>query len=244
MWTAAEGTHVVGSFYQFISLLSYDTLSKEKHIIGRNPCFVCVGFKRQWQRRRNWRRTVTPEQMSFDRVFFYFRWCRFFCYHFICLGSSIHIIWYVNSWDVAGNRGVGPAGMLRADLERSKAIKKPRGLGDISLWTEIGKPRSRIAPISGKVCANRGKDIIFAFESNPIFSIFPLWCLLYILYLFFFPGNLFSEGTFCEGWHSSLVFVEKNKPPWNDWTDFLLMWNNIFLCITCVTNPFPCSRSR
>lgn len=77
VWTAAEGTHVVGSSYQFISLLSYDTLSTEKYI-KRNSYFVCVGFERQWQRRKNWRRAVTPEQLSFDRVFFNFRFCRFF----------------------------------------------------------------------------------------------------------------------------------------------------------------------
>lgn len=64
--------------------------------------------------------------------------------------------------------------MFRADLERSKAIKKLGGLGDISLWTEIGKPRSRITPVSGKVCEICGQDIIFAFENNRIFSIFFL----------------------------------------------------------------------
>lgn len=208
VWTAAEGTHVVLSLYQFISPLSYDKLSKEKHIIGRNPYFVCVGFKRQWQRRRNWRRAVTPEQLSLDRVFFNFRSCSFICYNFICLGGNIDVIWLVSSWDAAGNKGVEPAGMFRADLERSKSINKPRGLGDISFWTEISKPSSRITPIWGKVCANRGQDIIFAFENNHIFSIFLLWSLLYILYSYLGISSL--KGHFMRD-RTADFFVDWGK---------------------------------
>lgn len=88
--------------------------------------------------------------------------------------------------------------MFRTDLERSKAIKKLGGLGDVSLWTEIGKPRSRITPGSGKVCANRGQDIICAFKSNHIFSTF-IFFLMPPLNPFFFPGTLFPEGHFLRG---------------------------------------------
>lgn len=185
--------------YQFISLLSYDTLSKEKHI-KRNSYFVCGGFERQQQRRKNWRRAVTPDE--FWQNFLSFQILQVFCYNFICLSGRTDILWHVSSWDAAGNKREEPAEMFRADLERAKAIKKLGGLGAISLWTETAKPRSRITPVSGKFCANRGQGIIFAFENNHTFSIF----LLPPLHPFFFPGNLFPEGTFHEGWHSSLFF--------------------------------------
>lgn len=176
-----------------------------------------------------------------------------FCYYFFCIGGSIDIIWQVSRWDAAGNKRVEPAGMFRADLERSKAIKKLGGLGDISLWTEIGKPRSRITPVSGKVCAICGQDIIFAFENNHIFSIF-LWCLLYRPLLF---RNLFPEGAFHEGWHSSLFgafclfcFVcfdvfSLRKVNHCEMTEQSFYWcETRLLCITCVTNSLPCSRNR
>lgn len=80
VWTVAEGTHAVVSIYQCTSLLSYHTLTKEKQHNWQKPAFyffffLCVGFKRQWQRRKNWRRAVTSEQPSFDRVFLNFRLC-------------------------------------------------------------------------------------------------------------------------------------------------------------------------
>lgn len=179
VWTAAEGTHIVGSLYQFISLLSHDTLSKEKHIIGRNSYFVCVcGLWKTVTKKKKLEEGCYTRGAEFWQSFLSFQIMQVFCYNFICLGGCLDIIWHVSSWGAAGDKRVEPAGMFGADLERSKAIQKLGELGDISLWTEVGKPRSRITPVSGKVGANLGQDIIFALENNHIFSSFLLWCHL------------------------------------------------------------------